>query len=126
MDARVPNSVPEAPLATPTRPMLVPARARFALTPLNRRRWENFKRNRRGYISLWIFAVLFVVSLIAELIANDQPIYIRYDGKSYFPIVFTYADTTFAGKDDTDPLGTAADYSNDEALIARIHKNGWI
>ena len=45
----------------------------FALSPLNRRRWENFKRNRRGYWSLWIFLVLFVVSLFAEFIANDKP-----------------------------------------------------
>jgi microcin C transport system permease protein len=126
MDARVPNSVAEAPVATPTGPMLVPARGRFALSPLNRRRWENFKRNRRGYVSLWLFTILFVLSLFAEFIANDQPIYIRYDGKSYFPILVTYADTTFAGKDDTDTLGTAADYRNDEALTARIHKKGWI
>ena len=49
------------------------AAARFALSPLNRRRWENFKANRRGYWSLWIFLVLFVVSLFAEFIANDKP-----------------------------------------------------
>jgi microcin C transport system permease protein len=126
MDARVPDSIREAPVATPTGAMMVPARGRFSLTPLNRRRWENFKRNRRGYLSLWIFTVLLVLSLFAEFIANDQPIYIRYDGKSYFPVFVTYADTTFAGKDDTDALGTAADYRNDDALIARIHKRGWI
>ena len=127
MDARVPNSVGEAPITTPTGPMLVPAQGRFGLTPLNRRRWENFKRNRRGYVSLWIFAVLFVISLCAELIANDQPIYVHYDGKSYFPILFTYADTTFAGKDDTDTLGTEADYTKDPYLRELIaKKGGWI
>src|SRR5512146_2195793 len=50
------------------------------ITPLTRRRIENFKANRRGFWSLWIFLVLFVVSLFAEFIANDRPILIRYDG----------------------------------------------
>jgi microcin C transport system permease protein len=54
---------------------------------------------------LWIFLVLFVVTLFAELIANDKPLYVRYDGKSYFPAVFTYAETTFGGD-----FETAADY----------------
>jgi len=126
VDARAPRSIPETPLTTPTGPVLAPAPSRFGLSPLNRRRWENFKRNRRGYMSLWIFAVLFVLSLSAELIANDQPIYIRYDGTSYFPVLFTYPDTTFADKNDPDVLGTAADYRNDPDLIARINKKGWI
>jgi microcin C transport system permease protein len=126
MDARVPKGIPETPQITPTGPVLAPAPSRFALSPLNRRRWENFKRNRRGYVALWIFGVLFVLSLFAEFIANDQPIYIRYEGKSYFPTFFTYPDTTFAEPGDTDALGTAADYRNDPALIARINKNGWI
>ncbi len=104
-----------------------PARGRFALTPINRRRWENFKRNRRGYVSLWIFIVLFVLTLCAELIANDQPLYVRYDGTSYFPVFVTYADTTFAEPGNKDVLGTAADYRNDADLIERITKSGgWI
>ena len=57
------------------------------MSPLNRRRWQNFKANRRGYWSFWIFMVLFVVSLFAEFIANDQPFYVSFDGKSYFPAV---------------------------------------
>jgi microcin C transport system permease protein len=126
VDARLPNDIAETPLATPTRPVLAPARGHFALSPLNSRRWQNFKRNRRGYISLWIFSVLFVLSLLANFIANDQPIYIRYDGHSYFPVFVTYPDTTFAEKGDPDALGTAADYRNDPDLIARINKNGWI
>ena len=60
-----------------------PERHLIALSPLNRRRWQNFKANRRGYWSFWIFLVLFVVSLFAEFIANDKPFYVRYDGKSY-------------------------------------------
>ena len=69
------------------------------------RRWQNFKANRRGYWSLWVFLVLFVISLFAELIANDKPIYIHVDGKSYFPVFVTYPDTDFG-----DVFGTAADY----------------
>ncbi len=125
MDARYRPAV-ETPIQTPTGPALAPAPRPFALSPINRRRWDNFKRNRRGYVSLWIFGVLFVLSLFAEFIANDQPIYIRYEGRSYFPVFFTYPDTTFAEPGDTDALGTAADYRNDPALIARIDKNGWI
>jgi microcin C transport system permease protein len=77
----------------------------LTLSPLNARRWRNFKANRRGYWSLWLFLVLFVLSLFAEFIANDQPLFIRYDGKNFFPIFVTYPDTDFG-----DDLGTAADY----------------
>ena len=58
---------------------------RCTLSPLNRRRWTNFKSNRRGYWSLLIFSVLFVGSLFAEFIANDRPFYVRFDGHSFFP-----------------------------------------
>jgi microcin C transport system permease protein len=90
----------------PTGPLgLVPSPRRFALSPINKRRWRNFKTNRRGYWSLWIFLVLFVVTLFAEFIANDKPLYLRYDGKSYFPVFFTYPETAFGGD-----FETAADY----------------
>ena len=71
---------------------------RFALSPLNKRRWDNFKANRRGYWSLWIFLALFVISLFAEFIANDKPIYIHVNGQSYFPALVTYPDTAFSAK----------------------------
>ena len=57
----------------------------IALSPLNKRRWENFKANRRGYWSLWIFLALFLVSLFAEFIANDKPIFIHVNGRLVFP-----------------------------------------
>ena len=82
-----------------------PARYPLGLSPLNRRRWQNFKSNRRGYWSLWIFLILFVVSLFAELIANDRPFLIRFDGHLYFPAFVTYPETTFGGD-----FETAADY----------------
>lgn len=81
------------------------SRARFTLSPINRRRWQNFKANRRGYWSLWIFTILFVVSLFAEFIANDKPFVIRMDGRLYFPAVVTYSETAFGGE-----FETAADY----------------
>lgn len=67
------------------------------LSPLNERRWRNFTRNRRAYWSLWIFAVLFGVSLIAELVANDKPILVSYRGELYTPVFTFYPETAFGG-----------------------------
>ena len=105
MDARV---SPQAPDTAPVGPLGigVPVEEHWlTLSPLNARRWRNFKANKRGFWSLWLFIVLFFVSLFAEFIANDQPLFIRYDGKNYFPVMITYPDTEFG-----DDLGTAADY----------------
>ncbi len=94
------------PLAEPTGPIaLEPLPRCFTLSPINRRRWENFKTNQRGYWSLWIFLVLFFVTLFAEFIANDKPLYVSFAGKSYFPVFFTYPETAFGGD-----FETAADY----------------
>ena len=60
-------------------------------------RWHRFRNNRRGYASLWIFIVLFGLSLCAELIANDKPLIVRYDGHFYFPIVNNLPETVFGG-----------------------------
>src|SRR5271155_5353391 len=75
------------------------------LTPLTRRRLRNFRANRRGFWSLWIFLVLFVASLFAELIANDKPLVIRFQGAFYFPVVTSYPETAFGGE-----FPTEADY----------------
>jgi microcin C transport system permease protein len=93
------------------------------VSPLNKRRWQNFKANRRGYWSLWVFLALFVLSLFAEFIANDKPIFIHVNGKSFFPAVMTYPDTAFGKPDDPNLFGTAADY-RDPYLIGLIHKEG--
>jgi microcin C transport system permease protein len=82
-----------------------PARKRFQLSEINRRRWRNFKSNRRGYYSFWIFLVLFFISMFAEFIANDRPFLVKYDGRFYLPAVVTYAETTFGGE-----FETKADY----------------
>ena len=84
----------------------VPAtRHKFAPSPLNKRRWENFKANRRGFWSFWLFMVLFIGSLFANVIANDRPLMIKYDGHLYWPVLFNYAETTFGGD-----FETTADY----------------
>src|SRR3979411_3098473 len=65
------------------------------ITPLTRRRLDNFRANRRGFWSLWLFLVLFVASLFAEFIANDRPLLIQYDGAYYFPVFRNYPETVF-------------------------------
>ena len=55
--------------------------------------WARFKANRLGYWSLWIFVVLFVLSLFAEIIANDRPLLVRYEGSFYVPIIKDYPDS---------------------------------
>src|SRR6202035_2414956 len=92
----------------------------FAPSPLNRRRWQNFKSNRRGFWSFWIFLILFVVSLFAELIANDRPFLIKFDGHLYFPAFVSYSETTFGGD-----FETAADY-RDPYLQKLIKDKGGI
>lgn len=90
------------------------------ITPLTRRRLDAFKANRRGFWSLWAFAALFVISLFAELIANDRPLVIRYDGQWYFPLVAAYPETAFGGV-----FPTEADYS-DPAVRELIAAKGWL
>jgi len=102
-------------LAAPPRP------ARLRLSPLNKRRWENFKTNRRGYWSLWLFLLLFGLSLFAEFIANDKPFLIKYDGRYYFPALVNYAETTFGGE-----FETAADYRDPYVRKLIADKGGYM
>ena len=96
-------------------------RRRFSLSPLNQRRLANFKANRRGYWSLWIFLVLFVLSLGAEFLANDRPILIYFKGQFYSPLVTDYPEETFLGDDGFLPT---TDYKIAEITKA-IEQNGW-
>jgi len=89
------------------------------LTPLTRRRLANFRANRRGFWSLWIFLALFVVSLGAEFIANDRPLLVSYEGHLYFPIFADYSEKTFGGD-----LDIEADY-RDPDLTGHIREHGW-
>ena len=69
----------------------------MALSPLNQRRWNNFKRNRRALWSLRIFLVLFGLSLFADVLANDKPILVNYRGEYFTPVWNFYPETTFGG-----------------------------
>lgn len=81
-------------------PAALPASPAPSLSP-SRRAWLRFKRNRLGFWSLIVFCVLVVISLGAELVSNDRPLVVRYEGQTYFPIVKTYPETTFGGDFDT-------------------------
>lgn len=67
------------------------------LSPINQRRLSNFTANRRGYWSLVIFMVLFIICLFAELIANDRPIFVKYKGEFLVPIAIDYPEEKFGG-----------------------------
>ncbi len=76
----------------------------MALSAINARRWRNFKSNRRAYWSMWIFAVLFGLSLFAEFIAYDKPILVNYRGDFYTPIWNFYPETEFGGDFQTEAI----------------------
>ena len=90
------------------------------LSPLNRRRLANFRANRRGFWSLWIFLAIFVLTLFAELIANDRPLLVRYDGRFYAPVLRSYPETTFGGV-----FLTETEY-RDPSVRKMITDRGWI
>ncbi|MCO5063669.1 MAG: ABC transporter permease [Rhizobiaceae bacterium] len=89
------------------------------LSPLNQRRWANFKANRRGYWSLWIFLVLFVLSMFAEFIANDRPVLAFYKGEILFPNIVDYPEEKFGG------FLAVTDY-RDPVIQEEINANGWM
>jgi len=90
------------------------------LSPLNKRRLQNFKSNKRGFYSFWIFSFLFVVSIFADFIANDKPLLIKFDQEYYCPIINEYPETIFGGDFETE-----ADY-RDPYVIKLIEDKGWI
>ena len=90
----------------------------LSLSPLNRRRWRNFKANRRGYWSLWIFLALFVFSLFAEFVANDKPIVAYYKGELLFPVLVDYPESKFGG------FLAVTDYK-DAVILDEMEKHGW-
>ncbi len=89
------------------------------VTPLTRRRLANFRANRRGFWSFWIFLVLFTLSLFAEFIANDRPLLVRYDNAFYWPVFNNYPETTFGGEFETE-----TDY-RDPFVRELIDEKGW-
>ncbi|MBK1656932.1 ABC transporter permease [Paracraurococcus ruber] len=93
----------------------------MTLSPLTRRRLANFRANRRGYWSLWIFLALFLVTLFAEFIANDRPLVAQVNGRWYVPVLVDYAESDIL----EDGLPTEADW-HDPALVEEVAQKGWI
>ena len=92
----------------------------MSLSPLNQQRIQRFKANRRGVISLVVFVLLLLLTLAAELVANDRPIVLSYQDQLYYPVFNTYSETTFGGDFETEA------YYKDSELIARIEQHGWM
>ncbi len=92
---------------------------RTTLSPINRRRWRNFKANRRGHVGLWLFLALLVCSLFAEFIANDKPIIARYKGETLFPVLVDYPESKFGG------FLAVTDYK-DPVILEEIEQQGWM
>lgn len=92
----------------------------MTLSPLNQRRWQNFKAHRRGYWSLWLFLILFGLSLFAEWLANDRPLLVWHQQTLYVPVAKDYPETAFGGV-----FETPADY-RDPYVVDLIERDGWI
>lgn len=90
------------------------------MTPITQRRIQQFKSNKRGFWSLWIFMVLFIICLSAEFVANDKPILIKYDGSYHMPVFQSYPETYWGGDFETE-----TDY-RDPFAIELIEANGWM
>ena len=90
------------------------------MSPITQRRLAQFKANKRGFYSLWIFLFLFVLCLGAEFLANDKPLLISYDNGLYMPIFKSYAETEFGGDFETE-----ADY-RDPYVKELIEEKGWM
>lgn len=93
----------------------------MTLSPLNQRRFALFKAHKRGWWSLWLFLALFILSLGAELIANDKPIVVRFDGGWYFPVFKRYPETVFGGE-----FPLQADYKGRYIQELIEKKDGWM
>ncbi|WP_193075390.1 ABC transporter permease [Pseudomonas sp. FME51] len=95
--------------------------SRFQLSPLNRRRFARFRANRRGWWSLHVFMVLFVLSLGAEFLANDKPLLLSYQDELYFPVLNRYAETEFGGE-----FPIEADYRSPYVRELIEESGGWM
>ena len=117
MDAPAPK-ITDVTAISPVGVVAPPVQGRFVLSPINKRRWANFRSHKRGWWSFWLFLVLFITSLFAEVIANDKPFLVSYEGRWYFPAIVRHAETTFGGDFETE-----ADY-RDPFLKELIEKSG--
>jgi len=93
----------------------------MTFSPLTRRRLAVFRAHKRGWYSLWIFVLLFLICLFAEFIANDRPLIVRFEGNWYFPVLFDYSEDTFG----PEFMPTEADYT-DPDIVRAIRARGWM
>ncbi len=91
------------------------------MNPIMRRRLDAFIRNRRGFWSLWVFLLLLAITVLAEGLANDKPLLVRYDGEWYVPALHSYAETEFGGE-----FATEADYRDPFVQELIVEKDGWL
>ncbi len=92
----------------------------WTVTPLTARRLRQFKANKRGYWSFIFFSIFFVLSLFAELVANDRPLLVYTQGQFYVPALVTYSETDLGGDFESEAVYT------DPYLIELIEEDGWI
>jgi len=90
------------------------------VSTVNQARWARFCHNRRGFWSLWIFLVIFVLALLSNVLANDKPLLARYQGHWFVPFMVNYSETTFGGE-----LETPADYQ-DPFVLNQLEDHGWV
>ncbi len=91
------------------------------ITPMTRRRLANFRANRRGYWSMWIFLAVFLVTLPAEFVANDKPLVVQYQGGYFFPVLVSYPETLFGGDFETE-----AEYREIDVQELITKTGGWM
>ena len=91
-----------------------------SLSP-GQRAWLRFKSNRRGYVSLWIFSILFVLCFFAEALCNDKPLIVKYQDVYYFPVLNVYPETTFGGDFETE-----ADYTDSFVRNKLSSNDNWM
>ncbi len=95
----------------------------FTLSPINRRRWANFKKNRRGFWALWIFLILFFLTLAADFLANDRPIVASIDGKLLFPVFLNYEEADILPPD---PFNLPVVDYRAPHIVEAFDKGGWM
>jgi microcin C transport system permease protein len=112
-------SLPESGIAPKPLVHAAPARRPLRLSPINQRRLANFKANKRGYWSFWIFLFIFVLTLFSEFIANDKPLLVVYKGELLFPILHNYPEEKFGG------FLAQTDY-RDKVIAKEIDEHGFM
>ncbi len=123
VSTRSAQNTPQDVVTTPVAVPPAPPDARVLgvrVSPLAKRRWQAFRANRRGYVSLWIFLIIFGLSLPAELLANDKPLYVNFNGQHFFPVFVSYPETAFGGDFDSEATYT------DPFVQDLITENGWM